>query len=234
MWSKYRKPIIATLFFCLIMLITSMFYSDLFFKLYDKIVVIFNNREEIRDWIMGYGMFAPLAFIALQAGQIILSPIPGEATGILGGFLFGRWEGLIYSTTGLSLGSWAAFLISRKFREFIKPWLLGSTTYERFERLVEHQGVFICFMLFIMPGFPKDFLCYLLGLSRMNWAVFFFISSVGRIPGTVMLSWQGAEIYSGNIAGLLVLLIITAVFAAPAWLYRDTIYKWMEQHRLQD
>jgi uncharacterized membrane protein YdjX (TVP38/TMEM64 family) len=234
MLPRYRKQFTTAALLFLVVVVMFLFYSDFFFRLYDELVTVFRNRNEIRESILACGMFAPIAFIALQCAQIIISPIPGEATGLLGGFLFGKWAGLLYSTAGLSLGSWAAFLLARRFRQFIKPWLLRSALYERLENIVEHQGVFVCFMLFLMPGFPKDFLCYLLGLSRMHWAVFFFISAIGRIPGTVMLSWQGADIYSGNIAGFLVLLTITIVVALPAWIFRERIYRWMEGHKLQD
>jgi uncharacterized membrane protein YdjX (TVP38/TMEM64 family) len=111
---------------------------------------------------------------------------------------------------------------------------MRSVLYERFETLVEHQGVFLCFLLIVLPGFPKDFLCYLLGLSRMHWAVFCFIASVGRIPGTIMLSWQGAAIYDGNIVGLAVMFVLIVAVLLPAWIVREKLYEWLDQHRLEE
>src|ERR1700704_5025270 len=66
-------------------------------------------KRTLREW----GVLAPVIFILLQALQVIISPIPGEATGILGGYLFGQWLGLFYSTIGLTLGSVVAFWIGR-------------------------------------------------------------------------------------------------------------------------
>lgn len=203
-------------------------------ELYRNMTELFEQRQRLREFVLSLGSLGPLAFIAIQVLQIIFSPIPGEATGLLGGFLFGRWAGFIYSTIGLTLGSVLAFLISRHFRKFVVPWLRKSPAYGRFEELLEHQGLFICFFLFLMPGFPKDFLCYLLGLSRMPLLAFAIITGVGRIPGTLMLSFQGSDIYDGNIAGLIALLIITVAVAGPAWYWRDAIYKWVEQHELKD
>ena len=203
-------------------------------ELYRNMTELFEQRQRLREFVLSLGSLGPLAFIAIQVLQIIFSPIPGEATGLLGGFLFGRWAGFIYSTIGRTLGSVLAFLISRHFRKFVVPWLRKSPAYGRFEELLEHQGLFICFFLFLMPGFPKDFLCYLLGLSRMPLLAFAIITGVGRIPGTLMLSFQGSDIYDGNIAGLIALLIITVAVAGPAWYWRDAIYKWVEQHELKD
>lgn len=202
--------------------------------MYGYLLHIFEERDRVRDFVTAMGSWGPAGFICIQVLQIIFSPIPGEATGLLGGFLFGKWAGFIYSTLGLTAGSVLAFLISRQFRRLVLPWLRRSATYGRFENLLEHQGLFICFFLFVMPGFPKDFLCYLLGLSRMPLMAFAIITGVGRIPGTLMLSFQGAEIYNGNIAGLIALLVITGVVALPAWYWREAIYAWMEAHTLKD
>ncbi len=202
--------------------------------IYENICELFAKRQQLRDFVLSLGVFGPLAFIGLQMFQIVFSPIPGEATGLLGGFLFGKWAGFIYSTIGLTAGSVLAFVIARRFRRLVVPWLRKSPAYGRFEELVDHQGLFVCFFLFLMPGFPKDFLCYLLGLSRMPLLAFAVITGIGRIPGTLMLSFQGAEIYNGNIAGLVALLVITAVVAGPAWYWRETIYRWVEQHELKD
>ncbi len=197
-------------------------------------LTILEKREIIRDFVLSLGPYGPIGFILLQALQVVLSPIPGEATGVVGGFLFGKWLGLFYSTVGLSLGSILAFSIARHFRRFVEPWLQKSPWYWKLEGLLEHQGIFICFFLYVFPGFPKDFLCYFLGLTRMPWQVFVFISTVGRIPGTLMLSWQGAEIYNGNWAGFVSILVITLVVAAPAWYYREKIYAWVEAKIRED
>ncbi len=189
---------------------------------------VLEKRDAVRHFVLSLGPLGPVGFIFLQVLQVVLSPVPGEATGVVGGFIFGKWLGLLYSTIGLGLGSVLSFSISRHFRRFVEPWLQKSEWYWKLEALLEHQGIFVCFFLYVFPGFPKDFLCYFLGLTRMPWQVFLFISTVGRIPGTLMLSWQGAEIYNGNWAGLFAIVLVTLLFAAPAWYYRERLYAWVE------
>ncbi len=191
---------------------------------------LFHKREALRDLVLSFGSLAPIAYIAVQALQVVFSPIPGEATGVLGGFFFGVWQGFVYSTFGLTLGSLAAFYISRQFRPMVRKWLAKSSYYQKFEVLLEHQGIFICFALFVFPGFPKDFLCYLLGLSRMPWQVFLLIVFFGRMPGTLMLALQGAQIYNGDIKTFAAVLLATLLLAAPAWYYRESLYRWVQEH----
>jgi len=183
---------------------------------------LFEKRQALREFIMGFGGLAPVVFILLQAGQVILSPIPGEATGFIGGFIFGL-PSFFYSTIGLSLGSIGAFFIARYFRRFVRPWIEQSEYYRRFEALLEHQGLFITFLLFVFPGFPKDFLCYFLGLSSMPWEVFFIICTVGRMPGTLMLTLQGAELFEGRFDRLAIVFFLTIIFLIPMYLKRESI-----------
>jgi uncharacterized membrane protein YdjX (TVP38/TMEM64 family) len=209
-------------------------WSDEFVSLWHSLVELLEHQESLRDFTISLGSIGPLVYVGLQALQVVISPIPGEATGFIGGFLFGGWIGFFYSTAGLTLGSAAAFFLSRWFRRSIRFWLRKSAIYNRLEHLIEHQGLFLCFVLFLLPGFPKDFLCYLLGLSRMPWQAFLIIVTFGRMPGTLMLTMQGANVYNGNVRGFAGLLLLTLVVMGPTWYYRERIYDWVERHSLEE
>ena len=71
---------------------------------------------------------------------------------------------------------------------------------------MERQGALVAFILFLLPGFPKDYLCFVLGLSRMPFKLFLLICTVGRIPGTLLLTLQGAKVYKGDYYSTLVIL----------------------------
>lgn len=205
-----------------------------FLALWHGFLQILEHREAIRSFVLSFEALAPIAFLGVQALQVMLSPIPGEATGFLGGFLFGVGAGFFYSTVGLTFGSAGAFFLSRQFRRLVRSRLGDSRTYARFNHVVEHQGLFVSLVLFLLPGFPKDFLCYLLGLSRMPWQAFLAVVTLGRMPGTLLLTLQGAEVYEGDYAGFLGVLLFTLTVSGPAWYYREAIYAWVERHQLKE
>ena len=126
---------------------------------------------------------APVIFMLLQALQVIISPIPGEATGILGGYLFGQWLGLLYSTIGLTVGSVVAFWIGRWLGAHYVKNLVSAETWDRLGFIVEAEGAVLCFIIYLIPGLPKDIVCYLFGISPMPLWVFALVSGLGRIPG---------------------------------------------------
>lgn len=199
-----------------------------FYQLLFHLKESLTKGEELRESILAYGPLAPVIFIFIQILQVVLAPIPGEASGLLGGYLFGAWPGLVYSTMGLTLGSWIAFAAGRLLGKLFPHKLQETKVYAQFNHLVYKGGFIIPFILFIIPGFPKDSLSYLLGLSRMPLKVFLFVTTVGRIPGTLMLSLQGAQVYQGNYAKFLILILVTGFVTLPFYLYRKQI-----MHRLQ-
>lgn len=197
----------------------------------DGLVSLFSDRERLRGFVQKTGGLGPLIFIFMQVMQVIIAAIPGEATGFVGGFIFGMWKGFFYSSIGLVLGSMVAFWLGRSFRDIIKERLGRSRWYNKLENYVEHGGIFVVFILFLLPGFPKDILCYVVGLSRLPWQVFAVMAGIGRMPGTLLLSMQGNYMYDKNYTGLIALLLFSAVTFLVTMLFKQQIYRWIEQHK---
>ena len=178
-------------------------------------------------------LLAPVIFIALQALQVIIAPIPGEVTGILGGFLFGEWVGLLYSTIGLTLGSVAAFGVGRWLGARYVRTLVSQETWDKMGFIVEAEGAILCFVIYLIPGLPKDMVCYLFGISPMPLWVFALVSTLGRIPGTWVLSAQGAHTAAGNYLQVTLLTTIVVGVALPLYYYRNQIIRWFQGKRAQ-
>jgi uncharacterized membrane protein YdjX (TVP38/TMEM64 family) len=187
------------------------------------------DKENIQAIIKATGPLAPVIFILLQILQVVFAPIPGEATGFIGGFLFGVPLGLLYSTIGLTVGSVLAFLIARWLEEhYVKRWIPAEIL-QKFDFLMERQGALVAFILFLLPGFPKDYLCFLLGLSRMPFKLFLLICVVGRLPGTLLLTLQGAKVYKGDYYSTLIILGLCLVLVAALGYYREAVYAWIRR-----
>ena len=179
-------------------------------------------KKTLREW----GVLAPVIFIALQSLQVIFSPIPGEATGILGGYLFGQWLGLLYSTVGLTLGSIGAFAIGRWLGAHYVKNLVSVETWNRLGFIVEAEGAVLCFIVYLIPGLPKDIVCYLFGISPMPLWVFVLVSGLGRIPGTWVLSAQGAHTAAGDYLQAILVTAVAVAVALPLYYYRHRIMAW--------
>ena len=195
----------------------------------DDAYAFLTNRERVAEYVGSFGASAPLVFMAIQILQVLFAPIPGEATGFIGGFLFGAFTGCFYSTIALTIGSWLNFCIGRFLGKRWVRRIIPQAKMERYDYLVRHQGILVVFLLFLFPGFPKDYLCLIIGVSTMPMRVFLLLAFVGRIPGTLMLSFQGALVFEKNYAILSVILVINLIVVYYAYRYREPIYRWVEK-----
>ena len=150
------------------------------------------DREKLRVFLNSLGPLSFIGFILLQSLQVVAAPVPGEVTGLIGGYLYGPVLGLVLSTLGLTLGSWLAFFLSKTFGRPFVDRFVSKATLDKYDYLLHHKGAFLVFVLFLIPGFPKDILCYILGLGHLSTKEFLAISTVGRFAGTVLLTVGGS------------------------------------------
>ncbi len=224
--GKVKLGLLAIL---LVLGVVSFFYRDPILNFLIRFYHFSTDREAIKAFLLSYGGLAPVIFICIQILQVLLAPIPGEATGFIGGYLFGAFSGFIYSTIGLTLGSWINFslgqLLGRRYGKRIIP----PRYIEKFDSIIKHQGVIVSLILFILPGFPKDYLSIFLGFGGLSTKVFLLIAGIGRMPGTFMLSLQGTHVYQQNYKTFVLLFLITLGFTLPVIYYRKQIYRWIEK-----
>jgi uncharacterized membrane protein YdjX (TVP38/TMEM64 family) len=202
------------------------------FGLWDRLLAYYDllsDREWVRAAVQSAGWSSTLIFIALQIGQVLFAPIPGEVTGFVGGYIFGALNGFLLSTLGLTAGSMINFAIGHFLGDRFVRRLVRRETFDKYDRMVKYKGVLVIFLLFLIPGFPKDYLCMFLGLTTMPARVFFVISTVGRTPGTLALSLQGASIYSRDYMFFVIVTALSLLFALGGYLCRDALYRWMDR-----
>src|SRR5262249_52362699 len=139
------------------------------------------------------------------------------------GYVFGEWVGLGYSMIGLTAGSLFAFAVGRWLGAAVVQRLVSPDVWHRLGFIVEAEGALLCFIIYLIPGLPKDMLCYLFCLSPMPFWVFAVTSTLGRLPGTWVLTAQGAKTASGHYVELALLAGIIAALGLPLYYYRHRL-----------
>ncbi len=190
---------------------------------------LFTDRAKIDRFISGWGPSAPLVFILIQILQVVIAPFPGEISGFVGGYLFGGLPGFFYSSIGLASGSAINFWIGRLLGKRFVRNLIPEDQLKKVDRYLERQGIVLLLILFLIPGFPKDYLCMLLGVSSLPFGIFILLASFGRMPGTLMLSLQGDLLYTQNYAIYTAVFVVSILLVAAAVRYRKAIYAWAER-----
>jgi uncharacterized membrane protein YdjX (TVP38/TMEM64 family) len=192
------------------------------FSYYD-LYRFFISRRKIIEFVNSFGPLAVVIFIGLQVLQVIVAPIPGEVNGFIGGYLYGPILGTLYSTIGLTIGSWIAFALARWLGLPFVEKVIDSKILRKYDHFMEHRGTLITFILFLIPGFPKDALSYIVGLSHMKTATFLLVCTGGRLFGTLMLSISGDCARNDQNIALAAILGISALIVALAYYYHDKL-----------
>jgi len=222
--QKRWKWVILIIFLSGVLCLIIYYYNSQIWVEGNKLYNLLHNRYQLKGYIRSFGSYSPLAYIIIQILQVMIAPIPGGAIEFLGGYLFGVRLGFIYSMVGLIIGSYIAFSLARIFEKFAIQKFVSPEVMKKFDYLIGHEGLILSFLLFLIPGFPKDALCYILGLTPMHAGVFLLISTIGRIPGTLMACLQGGKAFDHQYKTLLILSAISALIILVFYIYHEEIH----------
>ncbi len=174
---------------------------------------ILRNPVEFRSYLLSFGPHSVLVFCAFQVLQVLIAPIPGELLQIAGGYVYGIWKGTLYSMLGIYSGSIIAFYIARWLGWPLLQRFLPADRMAHLSLLLNSQksitGIFI---VFLIPGIPKDILSYVAGATPINFAGFFIAASLGRLPGIFMSAYIGSSVQTKHYAAALVVTFLAFLF----------------------
>ena len=188
------------------------------------IMGIIRDREALRGWILGWGWAGWLAFVALQAFQVIVFIVPGEVVQVAGGWIFGLWPSVVLSIVGIGLGSLVNFAAGRILGRPFVVSLFGDEKVRHAESLAEGgKAAAGFFLLFVIPGIPKDVLCYVAGLTTMRMGGFLAISLAGRFPGILGSAWIGAAAQNGDWRLAVIIIVVASILFLVGLIFRERI-----------
>ncbi|MBR2524309.1 MAG: TVP38/TMEM64 family protein [Clostridiales bacterium] len=184
------------------------------------------DPREFSSWIRSHGIWGGVVYVVITILQIIITVIPGGPLELAGGYAFGALLGTVLFLTGAFLGSLISFGLVRKFgRDFVETQF-SKKQIKKLAFLEDEQKLnFIFMILFIIPGCPKDLLCYVAGLTKMKVSAFIVIATLGRLPAVIGTAVGGQAIESGNYTVAVIAFIATAVVSLVGMLIYSAIIK---------
>jgi len=191
------------------------------------LVAFFGDPDRVAKLIDNAGPWGPVVFILIQIGQVFAAPIPGQVTGFVGGFLFGPVLGSVYATIGGTIGCTLVFVLSRRLgRPFVERFVKAKTL-ARFDYLTESGGPLVLLIIFLVPIFPDDLICY--GLTRIPLSRLILVALAGRIPGYIVFSVTGSGAAQNNLTLVIVLVVGVVAVAAIAYWQRHRIERFLKR-----
>ena len=190
------------------------------------------SQEGLRSYIQSFGAAGWLVFLALQILQVFVALIPGELLESVAGFAFGPVVGTLLCFAGVAIASALVFLLTRRFGIKLVELFVAREKINQLRFLnTEKKRDMLIFLVFFIPGTPKDLLTYFVGLTEIKLGKFLAISLVARIPSVVSSTFGGHLLGEGRYTGAIVLYAATALVSAlgmlgyNAWLKKKEARK---------
>lgn len=182
------------------------------------------DREEFGRFIDSYGSLSILVFMGFQVLQVVIAAIPGEFVQIAGGYIFGTLAGTLYSTAGILVGALIAFFTARLLGSRIINVLVPEKSIEKFRFIINNtKAEIVIFLIFLIPGLPKDILVYIAGLSPIRPLRFFILFLVARMPGLLGSSLIGATLQQENYVLSIAIFAVSCLLFLAGVLSKDYI-----------
>ena len=173
-----------------------------------------SEPEHFREWVSSYGFLGKLIYVGMVIIQVIFAIIPGEPLEIGGGYAFGALEGTILCLIGITIGSMIVFALVRtigvRVVEIFYP--IEKIRSLKFLQNTERFNV-VTYIIFFMPGTPKDLLTYFIGLTDMKWQTWLFITFLSRIPSVLTSTLSGSALGEENYLTAIIVLVITILLS---------------------
>ena len=190
------------------------------------IITKMNSIQGLRDYIAQFGNMAVFLFILFCFLQVVILPVPWSIAVAAGVALFGPLKCAIYSFIGIVIGSIVAFAIGRWIGYKAVKWIVGQETLDKWLQKLKGKDYLILSIMFLLPMFPDDVLCFVAGLSSMTWLYFLIMITLTRALSSAATAYSIGLIPFNTWWGILIWLTITAVVVGSFWLvwkYSDRI-----------
>lgn len=179
------------------------------------------NPEGFRAWVDDHGPWGRLVFSGMMTLQVVVAMIPGEPLEIAAGYVFGNIEGVGLCLLGAAMGTAVIFGFTKIFGVKMVEAFVSREKIEsiRFLHNPEKRNILV-FILFFIPGTPKDVITYFIGLTSMRLHTFLLLSSIGRIPSIITSTVVGNALGSQNYMAAVLVFVVTGLAAAIGmWIY---------------
>ena len=188
-------------------------------------------RTWLSDWVSRMGVWGVLGLLAVQILQIVIAFIPGEPIELVAGSMYGAAWGLAFCLIGIFIGTFGIFTLVRKKG---KAALERSSHKDALRKYAfvqnEEKLETIIFLLYFIPGTPKDILVYVCALTDIPRSRFLLISTFARIPSVITSTLAGASFATGNLGLTVLIFVITGVLGVAGILVHNRLIQKKSHH----
>lgn len=172
------------------------------------------DAEHMKAFLSRFKGFDKLVFVAIRAMQTVVKIIPAEPLEIGSGALYGTWGGMLLCLLGTEIGSFVIILLTKLFGRRLVNLFIPIEKIDSLKFLKDKKTVYrTLFVIYLIPGTPKDILTYAAGITDLDMKKFLLITSIARIPSILSSTWCGNQITGRNFDLAIIIFAVTALLS---------------------
>ena len=228
--NNHLKKIIAVLellFIAVIIIGIPIFVYTVHPEIKDEITSV----EAFQEFLKKYNDLSMLIYLLFQILQVVIAIIPGQIIQIAGGYMFGMFIAILLSVIGIIIGTTISFYISRLIGKGAVAVLVGDERFEKYSRILNSKkSHLVLFILYLIPGVPKDMIPYVAGVSNIRFLSFIILSVTGRFPAMICSLLMGNFIMNKNYLGMSAFSAVVGVILAICFFKRKSLNKFLDKY----
>ena len=182
------------------------------------------GREAFQNYIHAKGVWGIVILIGVQILQVVVAFIPGEPIEVLAGLLYGTWGGYVICTVGILIGTLIIYYTVKGLGMGFITRMVGKGKLDKFKFLHDAKRLeMIVFLLFFIPGTPKDFLTYFIPATKIKPMTFLVLSTIARIPSIISSTFAGASIGEGKWTQTVIVFVVIGTISLVGIVFNEKI-----------
>ena len=231
--DKYKK-ILALSKLILLVIIVAGIPAFLYLK-YGAELFSKDSAERVVDYLKANSSIAALLIICIQIVQVVICFLPGQPVQFAASYMFGVARGFAFSITGAVIGTVISFYLAKLLGNDAMNLFFGEEKVRDYKKKLDSgRGLLLAFLIYLIPGIPKDLVSYVAGISDMRFRPFLLVATVGRIPGMLGSLMLGHFFGRQDYRAMIIIAVIIAVILLICYIKRDALIGFLDDVEKKD
>lgn len=191
-----------------------------------RIVEFAEDPEKLREVLGSNDPISYLIFISVQFIQVVFAFIPGEVIEVGAGYIYGTVKGTLLCLIGVAPATALIFWLTRLLGHKFTAIMIDSRDLKRLKFLKDERKLTLMFfLLYFLPGTPKDLITYFAGVTKIKFGTFLFLSTVCRLPSVLTSTLAGSQLGEENYLSSVIIFAVTGIIAICGWIVYTMLSK---------
>ena len=231
--DKYKKILALSKLILLVIIVAGIpaflylkYGADLFSK---------DSAERVVDYLKTNSNTAALLIIGIQIIQVVVCFLPGQPVQFAASYMFGVVKGFALSITGAVIGTVISFYLAKLLGNDAVNLFFGKEKVRDYKKKLDSgRGLLLAFLIYLIPGIPKDLVSYAAGISDMRFRPFLLVATVGRMPGMLGSLMLGHFFGRQDYRAMIIIAVVVAVILLICYIKRDALIRFLDDVEKKD